>query len=105
MTNQDKYELFKKMQERLDSKEFQDNAVKEIQEYIEKNFVDIKSVNLGDKEIYIIPNPTDKPVKIIYENNGCDNCKEMQIELKKRKLNEMDIEVYECGNCGREFFV
>ncbi len=105
MTNQDKYELFKKMQERLDSKELQDNAVKEIQEYIEKNFVDIKSVNLGDKEIYIIPNPTGKPVKVVLENNGCENCREMQIELKKRKTNEMDIEVYECGNCGREFLV
>ena len=100
MTQQDRYELFKNIQECADLKELKDK----IQEFIEENFDNIESINLGDKAVDIIP-VDNKPVKIVYKNNDCEYCKEMQIKLKKRKVDEMELEVYICGTCGRRFFV
>lgn len=76
----------------------------EKEEYPETNNPNIKLYKYKDN-IFIIPLPNDKPVKVIYEYNGCKICNEMQEELRKTKIDGMIIKTYECKNCGREFLV
>jgi len=49
MTQKEMCEAFEKIQKYIESSEFKENATKVIKEYINKNFTDIESLVLGDK--------------------------------------------------------
>ena len=49
MTQKEMCEVFEKIQKYMESSEFKENAIKVIKEYINKNFTDIESLVLGDK--------------------------------------------------------
>ena len=55
MTQQEKYDLFVKIERYFDTKEGKEKIIKIIDEYIkEKNYVHYKDFNLGDKNIYTV---------------------------------------------------
>lgn len=58
----------KKIQQRINTKEFEEKAIAEFKDYIDKNFANIKAIDFGDKEIFIVPTNLDTPVKVIYES-------------------------------------
>lgn len=49
MTQKEMCEVFEKIQKYIESSEFKENAIKVIKDYINKNFTDIESLVLGDK--------------------------------------------------------
>lgn len=67
MTKQDKYEMFIKIQEYIETHEGKENIKKTVKEYIDKNFVDVATLVLGDKNIYMLPKEQEKLIKIHYE--------------------------------------
>ena len=56
MTQKEMCEVFEKIQKYIESSEFKENATKVIKEYINKNFTDIESLVLGDKNFKNILN-------------------------------------------------
>lgn len=49
MSQKEMCEVLEKIQKYMESSEFKENAIKVIKEYINKNFTDIESLVLGDK--------------------------------------------------------
>lgn len=66
MTQKELSEIFENIEQYMGTNEFKEDAIEKIKEYINKNFVDVADVFLGDKNIYILPKE-DKPIKIIYK--------------------------------------
>ena len=60
-------EHFEQMQNYLDTPEAQEKYIEAIKAYIVKNFVHVKDLNIGDKQIFMV---RDKPIKIIEENTN-----------------------------------
>ena len=79
MTQKEMCEVFEKIQKYIESSEFKENATKVIKEYINKNFTDIESLVLGNKNS---KNILDKRF-ILFEYNG-------GIMLEKLKLGNID---------------
>jgi hypothetical protein len=66
MTQKELCEIFENIEQYMGTNEFKEDAIEKIKEYINKNFVDVADVFLGDKNIYILPKE-DKPIGIIYK--------------------------------------
>ena len=63
MTQKEKRELFEKIQKRINTKEFEEEAVAKLKDYIDKTFTDIKAINFGDPvKVVFEPEVSDRPI-------------------------------------------
>ena len=73
MTLKEKHELFEKIQKRINTKEFEEEAVAKLKDYIDKNFTNIEAIDFGDGKIFIVPTNLDTPIKVVFESEISDN--------------------------------
>ena len=85
MTQKEMCEVFEKIQKYIESSEFKENATKVIKEYINKNFTDIESLVLGDKNFKNILNERFiwlKQGEIMKNIFYCPRCKKIEVNFQ-----------------------
>lgn len=71
----------------------------------EQDKTDFLFVEDNNRQIYIVPK-IDCPVKVVFEDDRkCEICIEIEKELKNKNIKTDELRLYECKNCGRQFFI